>query len=205
MTKRLAAAVLCTIVNLLGNPEAGSGASVDEDDDAAGIAFVELQHDQPMPGPSNVGATANNPLVSASHVIGDDIEHAWLVHHHSGLSAAVTVQHDAYHDHAAIISLSADLEILPWEPLLSRSLAFCRGQDVLKVTLQSEGVSSESVRSVADASGFSFSRLRHADGIDVSEFYTDLYRRPGLPGAASDSMREGSSRPSMPTTEQNSS
>ena len=173
MTKRLAAAVLCTIVNLLGLPDAGSGASVDGDDDA-GVAYVELRRDQPIPGDSTPGAS-DDPLVTVSHVVGDEIEHAWVARHHSGPSAAATVQRDAYHEHTAIVSLSADLELLPWESLLSRSLAFCREQDVLKVTLQTEGVSPEIVRSVAHASGFSFSRSHYADGVDVAEFYTDLY------------------------------
>ena len=175
MTKRLAAAVLCTIGNLLGFPDAG-GASVDGDDNDAGVAYVELRREQPIPGQTSTAAAApDHPLVTASHVVGDDIERAWLVRHHSGPSAAVTVQRDADRDHSAIISLSADLEVLPWQPLLSRALAFCREQDVLKVTLQSEGVSSEAVRAVAHASGFSFSRLRHAGGVDAVEFYTDLY------------------------------
>jgi hypothetical protein len=174
MTKRLAAAVLCTIVNLLGLPDVSAGGGSVDGDDGSGIAYVELRREWQVPGVSDPAASSD-PLTTASDVCGDEIEHAWILRHHSGPSAAVTVRRDASHDHTAVVSLSADLRLLPWEQLLSRSLAFCRDHDVLKVTLEAEGVSSETVRAVAHASGFSFSRLRHADGVDVAEFYTDLY------------------------------
>jgi hypothetical protein len=72
-----------------------------------------------------------------------------------------------------------DVAVLPWQPLLDRSLEFCREHNALKVTIEAQGAPIAQIRSVAEADGFVFSRFRQIDGIDVAEFYTDLYRREG--------------------------
>jgi hypothetical protein len=173
MTKRLAAAVLCAIVNFFGSPAGGSASSSDGGgDDDGGIDYVELRRDR------HASQGAADPLVAASRIVGGDVQHAWLIHHHSGPSAAAAVQRDDRYKHAALVTLSVDVAVLPWEPLLGRSLAFCRENEALKVTIETQGAAAPAdVRTVAQQNGFVFAGSRCVDDVHVAEFYTDLYRR----------------------------
>jgi hypothetical protein len=169
MTKRIAAAVLCAIVNFMGAQDVG--AYTPDVDDDGGTDYVELRRDHEH------DTKREDPLLAtASAMVGGEIDHAWILRHHSGPSAAVAVQHNAI-DHTATVSLSLDVPVLPWEELLHRSLAFCRDEDVLKVTIESQGLGFAGIRSVAETSGFVFSRARLVEGVHVAEFYTDLYHR----------------------------
>lgn len=167
MRKRLAAAVLCAVVNFMGSQDVG--ALTPDTDDDGGIDCVEFQREPDA-------HHAPTALDAASAVIGGEIDHAWILRHHSGPSAAVAVQCNDL-QHTAVVSVTVDVSILPWQPLLDRSLAFCREHEALKVTIEAQGASTAQIRSVAEADGFVFSRVRHEDGIDVAEFYTDLYHR----------------------------
>jgi hypothetical protein len=173
MTKRLAAAVLCAIVNLMGSQDAGA-MTPDVSDDDGGIDCVEFRHDH------DSLQRAPTALDAASALCGGEIDHAWVLRHHSGPGAAVAVQCNDL-QHTAVVSLSVDVSILPWQPLLDRSLAFCREHDALKVIIEAQGATPAQIRMVAEADGFQFSRLRQVDGVDVAEFYTDLYRRDNGP------------------------
>jgi hypothetical protein len=175
MTKRIAAAVLCAIVNFMGASDVSAGSVAADADDDGGTDYVELRNEH------QATSTAQDPLLAtASAVVGGEIDHAWILRHHSGPSAAVAVQRNAL-DHTATVSLSLDVPVLPWEELLHRSLKFCRDEDVLKVTIESQGLGFASIRPVAEASGFVFSRARRVEGVHVAEFYTDLYHRPRRP------------------------
>jgi hypothetical protein len=152
MTRRIAAAVLCAIVNLMGAQDVGAY-TPDVDDDGS-TDYVELRSDQ-----KHDTKRADPLLATASAMVGGEIDHAWILRHHSGPSAAVAVQHNVL-DHTATVSLSLDVPVLPWEELLHRSLTFCRDEDVLKVTIESQGLGFASLRSVAEASGFVYTRAR---------------------------------------------
>src|SRR5215207_6808268 len=109
MTKRLAAAVLCAIVNFMGAQDVG--ALTPDTDDDGGIDCVELQRQ------SGSSGQAPNALDAASAVCGGEIDHAWILRHHSGPSAAAAVQCND-RSNTAVVSLTVDVSILPWQPLL---------------------------------------------------------------------------------------
>ena len=162
MVKRLAAAVLLAVVNLL-NPAGADATDIDADDGA-----VEYR---------KARGTAQQPdaLTLASQACDESLDAAWIVRGQQSdrPAAAVTVRHAA--DHVAVVTLAVRADSPAWAGVLGRALAFCRDEDALKVIVEVDGVAPAPVRSVAESCGFQFARMRRADGADVVECYTDLY------------------------------
>lgn len=130
MMKRVAAAVLCAVLNLLGQSDiAGAVDDSDVADDSGDLIEVSL---------ARSGANDASPIAIASAVSDADIECAWVAERERRAVAAATVGCAA--GGHSLITLSAGGGEL-WHPLLERSLEYCRNGGALKVSIESAGAS----------------------------------------------------------------
>lgn len=168
MMKRIAAAVLYTVVTATGVVDAmDAAADIDLDDDVTVI--VSKKGDTNERRPSGV-------LKAAGLLCGKPIEAAWLTHDHTGSYAAVAVSADEAS--VAIIDIAVRRSTEPPAHLtaaLRQALDHCRQRGALKVLVNLETVPLSQLQPVADGRGFVFSRIRPVDGTPLAEFYTDLY------------------------------
>ena len=173
MMKRIAAAVLYTVVTATGVAGAtGAAADLDDDDDVTVTIEKKGEPDEKQP---------QGVLRAAGLLCGRPIEAAWIA---SGLSngcAAVAVSADDAH-----VSI-VDIAIRGWhqrpvhlEATLRQALDHCRHTGALKVLVNLESLPADQVRATAGKRGFAFTRYRRVDGIPMAEFYTDLYWSDGI-------------------------
>ena len=167
--RRLAAAVLAAVVNLLASMDSDA-LVVGDDDPGDGFGDVEWQ-----PSASRESHRAAGRRAATPNAFGAPIDGAWAVRLPTGQAAAVGVRHRD--DFVAIVGLRVIAGCPGWDDLMSRAVASAQDHGALKLVVESEGVPAESVRSLAEARGFQFSRALRLEWVDVLEFYTDLYRR----------------------------
>ena len=168
MMKRIAAAVLYTIVTATGVVDAmDAAADLDMDDDVTVI--VSKKGDTNERRPSGI-------LRAAGLLCGKPIEAAWIIHDHAGGCAAVAVSADD----TFIAVIDVAVRQSPQPPLhlkaaMRQALDHCRQRGALKVLVNLETVPLSEITPIAEQRGFVFSRIRRLDDTPVAEFYTDLY------------------------------
>ena len=167
MIRHMAAAVLYAVISFTGSGDLNNdGVADDATDDDAGTECVALT---PTPGKRD----ASLVLTAASALCGTTIDDAWLVQDHCRPAAAVAMHQTP--QHVALVDVSAEAP-QHHATLLARALDRCRENGAVKVIVQACVFDAATVRRVADARGFRFSRTRHENaGVAAIEFYTDLY------------------------------
>jgi hypothetical protein len=178
MMKHVAAAVLYAAVSLMGSLGLGAAqAAIDPDeDDDAGLECVEYLRE---PGQGNRAGGGPLLLSVASRLCGEEIDGAWLARDAAGPAAVVAVHQIG--DGVAAVDVAArsqaNAPVGQEIDLLGRALSNCRRGEALKVIVTPGALAPATVRRLAEASGYVFSRERFVDGAPRLEFYTDLYRR----------------------------
>jgi hypothetical protein len=168
MMKRIAAAVLYTMVTATGVVDAmDAAADLDLDDDVTVV--VQKKGDGSDRHPSGV-------LKAAGLLCGKPIEAAWIVHDTPGSYAAVAVSADD--PLVAVLDIAVRGSPEPPDHLngaLRQALDHCRRHGALKVLVNLETIPLSQLQPILQARGYEFSRIRRVDGTPVAEFYTDLY------------------------------
>jgi hypothetical protein len=180
--KRLAAAMLLAVINLMSAGNVAD-ASIDVDDDNDADADVSPDSVSEFRKPSR-GLDRYDALALTSHACHEPLDAAWVVRHHGkvGGAAAVTVRQAA--PHVAVVTLVVDRDCPTWPGVLARALHFCREEEnALKVVIEHDGVTDVSITNAVESCGFQPIRARRNDGGKLLECYADLYRRstPALP------------------------
>jgi hypothetical protein len=168
MMGRLGTASLAVLVNLLCTTASTIVVAAES----------SAEDDRRITRPASHGPVYAPPalLATASGLFGEQIDTAWAVVSRDGPAVAVAVQHGAAH--VARLEIAVEQGKVTsrfWEDAVTRALAFCRDHDVLKVLVTTTGVPAAHVRALAASRGFQLSRAGCVDGLDVAEFYTDLY------------------------------
>lgn len=180
--KRLAAAMLLAVINVMSSASVAD-ASNEVDDDGDADADVTPDSVSEFRKPSR-GLERLDALSLTSHACHEALDAAWVLRHHGKLSgsAAVTVREHA--PYTAVLTLVVNYECPMWPSVLARALFFCRDEEhALKIVIEHDGAVTDAVlQNAAESCGFQPVRTRLKDGVHLVECYVDLYARTPAAG-----------------------
>lgn len=173
--KRLAAAILLAVINLMNSTNV-TDASSDVDDDNDTDADVAPDSISEFRKPSQ-GLGRPDALSLTSNACHESLDAAWVVRDHGRIpAAAVTARQSA--PHVAVVTLVVDRVCPTWPGVLAQALHYCRDEEnALKVVIEHEGVTNVSLTNAVESCGFQPIRVRESEGAKTIECYADLYRR----------------------------